>query len=145
MFGGNQQGGGGSNLVRLTAMFPSKKGNGTYVGSIKPQAFNVIFKMMQEADSKGVDLMFIASPDRQDNNRVVLYVAPSNRASGGGVQQAGPFGSQPASFGGGGQNFAPAPPQASSGPAPTAAPFGAQGGGVSNPPKDEIDALLESL
>jgi hypothetical protein len=146
MFGGSQQGGSGSNLVRLTSLFPSKKGNGTFVGSIKPDAFNTLFKLMQEAHSKGVDLMFIASPDKQNQGRAVLYVAPSNKASQGGQAAPGPFGA-PAPQ----QQFqAPVQTQVQPSIAATATPFAMGGaastqGNISNPPKDEIDSLLESL
>lgn len=140
MFGGSQQGGGGSNLVRLTSMFPSKKGNGTFVGSIKVDSFNTLFKLMQEADQKGVDLMFIASPDKQNPGRAVLYVAPGNRpANNQKAQPAGPFGSAPAQV----QATVTQP-----GPvtfAGASQPAIAANQSVQNPPKDEIDSLLENL
>ncbi len=154
MFGGANQGGGGSNLVRLTSLFPSKKGNGVYVGSIKPEAFNTVFKVMQDAHAKGVDLMFILSPDKRNPNNGVLSIGASNRQSNSG----GGFGGQQTPFGP--QVTAPAPTQYTQPPAQfatpvpqsqnaamTAAPFGAQAGvsNPTNPPKDEIDDLLESL
>lgn len=67
MYGGNKQGGGGSGFVSLTGLFRSAKGR---VGSISPDAFQVIADVMDECAQKDVELMFfIADEDRDSNGK----------------------------------------------------------------------------
>lgn len=139
MFGGTQQGGGGSNLVRLTALFPSRKGNGVFVGSLQLEGFATLFKVMKEAHDQGVELMFMASPDKKNQGRAVLYVAPGRnkpQAAQGGMGGANPFA---------GLQTAPVQQPVPNTIAPAATPFTQPSGGPANPPKDDFDSLLESL
>src|SRR3990167_344065 len=65
MFKGSKQGGGGNSLVLLTGLFKFKSGKPGAVGSIKTEAFDTVYKLMQEADEKGVELVLIVTPPKQ--------------------------------------------------------------------------------
>jgi hypothetical protein len=81
MYKGSTQGGGGSKFVDLTGLFPTKKGTGL-VGFLRPQEFDALIAVINEAADQGVDLMFFVGKPREgakESGR--LSVSPSNRPS----------------------------------------------------------------
>lgn len=147
MFGGDRQGGGGSEFVGLTGLFKSKSGK-SLVGSIGPDAFNTLFQVMKECNDKGVELVFIVSGPGQnqgENSRVagrLSVVVGSPRPEGRGQRggpAAGPFGGSPARTT---EPVSAAPAKSAAGGNPFAAGVGAK---ANNPPKDELESFLEGF
>jgi len=146
MWQGSNQGGGGNEFVFLTGLFASKSGK-SITGSISPDAFNTLFAMMQDANSKGVDLVFVVSgpgqnagPDSKMKGRLSVVVGrPKQQFSAPQAAPAGPFGGRPVA--------GPIPAPGSAVPTPTPAQgfaFGATQA-ASNPPPDELEKFLEGF
>jgi hypothetical protein len=133
MFRGSKQGGGGSSFVTLTGLFPTKKGTGV-IGSIKPEAFDTLGKMMEECFEKNVDLVFFIAEDKERKGKAVGYLSatvgtPREPQQKGGSRFGNKYGSQQS-----------APRQSNSG----GGLFGGGNSGPSkNPPKDPLDGYLE--
>ena len=66
MFRGNKQGGGGGGFVNLTGLFRNKKDNG-YVGSVKLDEFETVRALLDECESKEVELVFFVGENEGDN------------------------------------------------------------------------------
>ena len=140
MFQGQRQGGNDrSGFVSLTGLFETKKKTG-YVGSVKTEAFPVLGGLMDEAASKGVDLVFFVGQDKQGGYRLYATVSrprpePSDqqeqvRGTRGGYAQQ--------------RNSSPGPV----GPSSLTNPRGIGGFSnktANNPPKDDMDKFLEEF
>lgn len=128
MWGGTKQGGGGSKFVTLTGLFPTKKGTGV-IGSIKPEAFDTLGKMMDECAEKGVELVFFVAEDKERRGKAVGYLSVTVGTP---REQSAPRG------GWGNRNRNTQPTRSNSGGL-----FGGGQGPSKNPPKDELDNYLE--
>ena len=145
MFGNTRQGGGGKDqFVRLTGLFPTKKGN--YIGRVKTDQFNAVFKLMQDANAINGTLNFIIAPNKQTQKPELFVVVGQeyNPQAAAPAAPAGPFGAP----------VAPAPAAAPAanvfGNVPAAPPAQPQQQravqfGAVETPKDDFDSLLENL
>lgn len=143
MYGGNKQGGGGSNFVSLTGLFRSAKGR---VGSISPDAFQVIQDIMDDCVAQGTEMMFfIADEDRDANGKPNpktagrLYVTVGRpKQERGGQRHNGPGrGGWNRGNAGGGRSY----PQRGQQTAPIGKrDFASKRS--NNPPKDELEQFL---
>lgn len=132
MFGNTRQGGGGKDqFVRLTGLFQTKKGN--WIGRIKVEQFDTIIKLMKDAHSRNGTLNFVIAPDKSGKPAMSVVVGDEYKPQGnqGGGMFAAPAAAPP-------QQFSPAP----AGPAQAAREVTF---GQADVPKDNFDALLESL
>ena len=144
MYGGNKQGGGGSGFVSLTGLFRSAKGR---VGSISPDAFQVIADVMDECAGKDVELMFFISDEDRDSNgkpnpRTAgrLYITVGKPKQDRQQPQRKSWGSRGTAQRGGGYA---APQHTEQNDRALAAPrreFGSKKS--NNPPKDELEEFL---
>lgn len=117
-------------MVELTGLWLSPKGSLT--GNMTPDKFSALFQLMKEAHAKGVGLFFVAAKAKEPKGSMAgrLYVAVSRPQQ----QPAQP--AQPAAT----------PfdvPSGSTSPV-ASGPFTSPNAPV-NPPKDELDSLLESM
>jgi hypothetical protein len=136
MYKGSTQGGGGSKFVDLTGLFPTKKGTGL-VGFLRPQEFDALIAVINEAADQGVDLMFFVGKPREgakESGR--LSVSPSNRPSEERPRSASRGGERP-------QQSAPRPGGTRGGTGNVQS----SGRKVTreNPPKDPLDSFLEEF
>lgn len=136
MFGGRKQGGGGSEFVTLTGLFKTKSGKGL-VGNVKPEAFDTLMKMMEDADEAGTELVFYVGSPRGDSEKVAATLAVT---VGKPRQETAPSGSR----------FARKNPGTSSRRGETGAGVGieaalSRGSDKQNPPKDPLDDFLEDF
>lgn len=142
-FGNERQGGGGKEMfVRVSGVFPTAKGN--LIARINIDAFDTIYKMMQQAAQIGGSVNFIISKNKQSGKPEMYAVVgqPYNKPNQPQAQEApGPFAqfgakpvqavvSQPTNF----------PVQATSAQGARNVEFG-----QADVPKDDFDKLLESL
>lgn len=142
MFGNTRQGGGGKDqFVRLTGLFPTKKGN--YIGRVKADQFNAVFKLMQDANAINGTLNFIIAPNKQSQKPELFVVVGQeyNPQAAAPAAPAGPFGA-PAQAA---QPLTQPVPAAGPFAAPAAAPTRTVQFGAVETPKDDFDSLLENL
>jgi hypothetical protein len=114
-------------------LFPTKKGTGL-VGFLRPQEFDALINVINEAADAGVDLMFFVGKPREgakESGR--LSVSPSNRPSEDRPRSASRGGERQTTTG-----------RAGSGSARTA-PAAGRKVTRENPPKDPLDSFLEEF
>lgn len=71
MYKGTRQGGGGSEFVTLTGLFPTRRNTG-FVGFVSQDAFTTLKNLLRDCEDADVDLLVFVQPnrDRDPESRV---------------------------------------------------------------------------